>query len=301
MAKRVLITGIDGFTGHHLRSLLEASGFDVYGISRTQSSEDTYVAELLDIDALEQVVKKVNPNYVIHLAAISFVQHGSASEIYQTNVIGTLNLLEALKRNAHQLQSVIIASSANIYGNDCSGKISEESLPAPVNYYAASKASMELAVAPYFYDLPLTIVRPFNYTGAGQSNNFLIPKIVSHFAQGKRVIELGNTNISRDFSDVRDVVCCYKDLMLNSQSIGKIFNVCSGKSVSLNEIIAKLERIAGYSISITTNPDFVRKNDVLDLWGSNDLLYKTIDYRYKFDMDLTLSWMFESFKGQTSE
>lgn len=293
--KKVLVTGLDSFTGHYILNALTDDGYEVFGFCRKnlKNAENIILGELSNIESIRASILEVRPDYVIHLAAVSSVQHDDKLDIYRTNVMGTLNLLEAIKSSGHNVEQVVIASSANIYGNRSEGMIDEDHPIKPVNEYAASKAAMELAVKPYGFYLPITIVRPFNYTGVLQSNRFLIPKIVSHFAQRKTVLELGNTDISRDFSDVRDIANYYSSLLGNEKSIGKTINFCSGESLSLDQILSYLSKIANFSPEIKINPAFVRKNDVKALWGDNSLLKKTVGECRRFEFFDTLEWMFE--------
>ena len=223
---RALITGIEGFTGRHLARELTNAGHEVFGVTHAggTSDERTVACDLGDATQLKSAVERMRPALVAHLAAVSFVPHGNAGEIYRTNVIGTRNLLAALAALSEVPRSVLLASSANVYGNATAGVIDESVRPAPANDYAVSKLAMEHMAGLWAARLPLTIVRPFNYTGAGQSINFLLPKIVSHFRQRASVLELGNLDVTRDFSDVRDVVGCYRrllDLQTGGQSPGR--------------------------------------------------------------------------------
>lgn len=271
-SKKALITGIDGFTGRYLKKSLQDKGVRVFGTVHSPSNEpDTYVADLLDSAALKSVLTEVKPDFVIHLAAISFVGHGDPVDFYRVNVIGTENLLNAILESGTNLKKVLVASSANIYGNTTGSKIAESYDPKPVNHYACSKVAMEKIVANYFNSLPIIITRPFNYTGVGQPAHFLVPKIVSHFKQKKSVIELGNTDVFRDFSSVHFVVESYVKL-LTSDEEGATFNICSGESHSLAHIISDLEKLAGYNIQIKVNQDFVRKNEVHTIVGDNNKL-----------------------------
>lgn len=271
---RVLITGIGGFTGRHLKKHLEKQGMKVYGTTYTSSSmEDTFPANITDVTSMVDIINKVDPDYIIHLAAISFVGHGDAAEFYRVNVIGTENLLQSILKSNAKVKKIIIASSANIYGNSDVDLISETLPPEPVNHYACSKMAMEKMVANYYKKLPIIITRPFNYTGIGQAEHFLVPKIVSHFQQHRSEIELGNLDVYRDFSSVDFVVDAYAKL-LRSDVKSEIFNVCSGNSYSLKQIIELLEVQAGYKINVTVNPAFVRADEVKKITGDNSKLLK---------------------------
>lgn len=293
--KKVLVTGLDSFTGHYIHNALTDDGYDVFGFCRKnlKNAKNITIGELSNTESIRASVMEVRPDYVIHLAAVSSVQHDDKLDIYRTNVMGTLNLLEAIKSSGLEVEQVVVASSANIYGNKSEGMIEENHPAKPVNEYAASKAAMELAVKPYGFHLPITIVRPFNYTGVLQSNSFLIPKIVSHFAGRKTVLELGNTDISRDFSDVRDIASYYSSLLGNEKSVGKTINFCSGESLSLDQVLSYLSEIANFSPEIKINPAFVRENDVKALWGDNTLLTETTGKTRRFTFIETLQWMYD--------
>src|SRR5699024_6327789 len=122
--------------------------------------------------------------------------------------------------------------------------------------YACSKLAMEHMVATWFDRLPLILARPFNYTGVGQAEHFLIPKIVSHFRRGEDRLELGNLDVSRDFSDVRDVVRAYLAL-LACDADSRIVNICSGRPTALRTIVRRMNALVGYEIEIDVNPAFV--------------------------------------------
>jgi nucleoside-diphosphate-sugar epimerase len=189
--------------------------------------------------------------------------------------------------------SVLLASSANIYGNADVAVIDEDVAPAPANDYAVSKLAMEYMARLWMNRLPITIVRPFNYTGVGQAENFLLPKIVAHFRKGARRIELGNLAIARDFSDVRMVARSYRRLLAAAPA-GESFNVCSGRSHSLDSVIDMMSDIAGYRIDVHVNPAFVRANDVLTLAGSNARLAAAIGPIAPTPLVDTLRWMYQA-------
>ena len=293
--RRALITGLRGFTGHYLAQELSAAGYRVYGtvMPGEELGPDIHPVDLLDRAAVAEMVERVQPDVVAHLAGIAFVAHSNAELIYRVNVVGTRNLLEALSAGQHRPTSVLLASSANIYGNASVPVIDESVAPAPANDYAVSKLSMEYMARLWMDKLPITIARPFNYTGVGQAENFLLPKIVSHFRRSERRIELGNLAIARDFSDVRMVARSYRRLLAVAPA-GEAFNVCSGNSHSLAKLIEMMSEIAGYHIDVQVNPAFVRANDVLQLTGSNSKLTAVIGHLDPTPLCDTLRWMYEA-------
>ncbi|MBU9126035.1 GDP-mannose 4,6-dehydratase [Burkholderia multivorans] len=297
-APRALITGLGGFTGKYLAQSLAAAGYRVFGTAHGAelASPDTYQVDLCDRAALAKVVADVQPDVVAHLAAIAFVAHGDAEAIYRTNVIGTRNLLEVLAGLDKRPSAVLLASSANIYGNAAVEIIDESVEPNPANDYAVSKLAMEYMARLWRDKLPIVVARPFNYTGVGQSPQFLLPKIVSHFQRGERVIELGNIDVERDFSDVRRVVDAYRRL-LQLAPAGGVFNVCSGRAVSLKSVIAMMEQIAGYSIEVRVNPAFVRANEVRRLQGDGSRLLAAVGELEDIPLENTLRWMFGGGRG----
>ncbi|OXI33983.1 GDP-mannose 4,6 dehydratase [Burkholderia sp. AU16741] len=297
-APRALVTGLGGFTGDYLAKSLQAAGYRVFGT--THGSEATgagmYRVDLCDRAALAKVVADVQPDVVAHLAAVSFVAHGDTDAIYRTNVVGSRNLLEALANLANRPRAILLASSANIYGNAAVESIDESVEPNPANDYAVSKLAMEYLARLWQDKLPIVVARPFNYTGVGQSPQFLLPKIVGHFQRGERAIELGNIDVERDFSDVRRVADAYRRL-LEQAPAGGVFNVCSGRAVSLKAVIAMMEQIAGYTIDVQVNPAFVRANEVRRLQGDGARLQAAIGPLGDIPLESTLRWMFEAGRG----
>jgi GDP-6-deoxy-D-talose 4-dehydrogenase len=277
---RVLVTGLKGFTGRHLQSELETHGHTVIGLQ----------CDLTDFKAVAVEVATVQPEAVAHLAGVAFVGHGDANAFYEVNLIGARNLLEALAQHVPNVSSILLASSANVYGNRSEGVLSEDSTADPVNDYAVSKLAMEHMANLWAEQLPLFIVRPFNYTGIGQDEKFLIPKIVAHFREKKAVIELGNLEVWRDFGDVRVVANAYRQL-LEKCPIGETINICTGQTHTLREVIALCEKITGHNIEIQVNPAFIRTNEVRVLTGDNSRLKAVIGDRQTYTLKETLEWM----------
>ena len=292
MTQRVLITGIQGFTGAYLATEFEAHDWEVWGLGQyPQSDTPRYgCANLSDIAALCRTITTARPDVIIHLAAAAFVGHGDPSEFYMTNVIGTRNLLEAIEASAVNVQRVILASSANIYGNSVGGQLIEDTRPNPANDYAVSKCAMEQMAYLWRDRLPLTVTRPFNYTGIGQAGHFLVPKIVKHFLANSPVIELGNLDVWRDFSDVRDIAVMYRKLAETSADVWTV-NFCSGETHSLRSVIGRASEITGHSIDVQIDPNLVRADEVTTLSGSTEKLHGMIGELPRIPLEDTLRWM----------
>lgn len=279
----ILLTGADGFTGRILTRMAEGSGHKVYAVQ----------ADLRDVSALNAEIASRHVDSVLHLAGISFVGHGDETAFYSVNVLGTMNLLSALVTLPDAPKCVLLASSANIYGNCAASPIDELQAIAPVNHYAMSKVTME-KVARLFSDrLPVVIARPFNYTGQGQALQFLIPKLVDHFKRRAPSVELGNLNVEREFNDVRMVCAAYLALLEKGQ-VGEVYNVCTGNSYSLTSVVEALQSLTGHLLEIRDNPEFVREGEVHKLCGNPSKLLATVGQLKQYTLLQTLSWMLET-------
>lgn len=275
--RKVLITGLSGFTGKHLAKSLIQAGWQVAGLGgqRLDCECDHLDADLNDTERLSNWIKQVQPSHVIHLAALAHVTGSDALSYYRVNVLGTESLLSAIEKAEVAVEKIIVASSANIYGNAAFSPIVETAEPKPVNHYALSKFAMEALVRKWFTKMPLLIVRPFNYTGPGQSESFVFSKIVGAFARREQEVRLGNLDVSRDLSDVAFVVEAYLRL-LTADRTSDVVNICSGRSISLMSVIDEMVRMAGYRPKVTIDPAFVRSDEVKELYGSPAKLFDIV-------------------------
>lgn len=278
---KVLVSGLKGFTGQFVQRELEAQGHQVVGLK----------ARLLDKAGIEQEVRQIRPEAVIHLAAVAFVGHGNVDDFYHINLIGTRNLLSGLACCDVPPKCVLLASSANIYGNADVDIIDESTPPRPANDYGVSKLAMEYMAKTWLEKLPIVIARPFNYTGQGQGEQFLLPKIVAHYKRRAVSMELGNLDVARDFSDVRIVAQCYRRLIEAPPPPGEILNVCSGHAVSLLEILGMMQGLTNHKMEIVVQPSFVRANEVKRLCGSSARLEYFIGSIENIKLQDTLYWM----------
>ena len=285
----VLITGIDGFTGQYLEALLEEAGYQVFGtVQGTPEKSGHFTCELTASATVASVVERVVPRYVIHLAAISFVPHGTGLDIYNVNLFGTLNLLEALAGSVTRPEKVLLASTATVYGYR-GGMLDEAVCPDPANHYAMSKLAMEKMARTYAVRLPIVVARPFNYTGIGQPDHFLVPKIVRHFSERSPVLELGNLDVERDFADIRDVVRAYH-ILLESGIPGEAYNICTGVATPLENLLQTARGQCAYNLEIRVNPALVRPNEIKSLCGDNSKL-RTLGWQPGYSIEETMEWM----------
>lgn len=259
---KILLTGASGFTGQYFERAAAAAGHEVVALQ----------TNLSDPAGLASEVSEVGPQAVVHLAGISFVGHADDSAFYAVNTVGTTHLLHVLAGLDRPPQKVLLASSANVYGNCVMSPIGEAQAPAPISHYAMSKLAMEQMARTFTDRLPIVVTRPFNYTGPGQALNFVIPKLVSHYARRAPAVELGNIQVEREFNDVRMVCDAYLALLAHGQA-GEVFNVCSGQPYTLQTVMDTLADLTGHTLQAQVNPAFVRANEVQRLCGDPGKLH----------------------------
>jgi nucleoside-diphosphate-sugar epimerase len=274
---RILLTGADGFTGHHFRAAAEGAGHAVWALD----------ADLCDAMAVQQAVERAAQeaifDAVLHLAGLAFVGHDDPLAFYRVNVMGTMNLLQALsaqtQRGSLALRQVVVASSANVYGNCSTSPIAESQPPAPVNHYAASKLAMEHLAMTLADALPLRLARPFNYTGPGQSQNFVIPKMVEHFKSRKALLKLGNLQVEREYNDVAWVSQAYLRLLAlpaAPSAQDRVVNVSTGVMHPLQAVLSTLQDLTGHRLTVETDPSLVRAQEVHRLCGQPAKLLRLV-------------------------
>ena len=276
---RILVTGAEGFTGRHFGATAAAAGHEITPLT----------ADLRDRDAVMREVVAVRPDSAVHLAGISFVGHADERAFYDVNLFGTLNLLDALNA-ANVTGNVLLASSANVYGNSEDSPLTETTALSPVNHYAMSKVAMEFMAKARAGGLPLVITRPFNYTGVGQSGQFVIPKLIDHFRRRAPQVQLGNLHVEREYNDVRFVCSAYLRLLERTVPAGT-YNVCTGNTYELAGVLAVLKRLTGHPMEVVVNSELFRANEIRRLCGDASLLERTVGALPAYSIEQTLSWM----------
>ena len=300
---RVLITGASGFAGAHLARLCTHAGDTVTGVSRSGGSGCLRL-DLLDAPAVTELVASVRPEVVYHLAALSSVGRSweAPAQTLEANIGGAVNLLEAVRSGAPAAR-VVWASSCEVYGVPERLPIRESAPVAPANPYAVSKAAGEQLVHVYSaaYGLQVVIARPFNHTGPGQRDIFIVSSLARQAAQARRagVSELrvvtGNPDTRRDFTDVRDVVRAYRLVADSASASGEVLNVSTGRSISAAEQVALLgELLDGIEVEHIVDPARVRAHEVMDLAGSPERIRAAVGWQpeipYRETLRQTIEW-----------
>ena len=279
---RVVVTGIGGFAGPWVAQALRERGHEVVGLGRDPARMPAGVTgHRVDVGsraALEDALRRVAPDGVVHLAAISSVPEADAhpEAAYRVNVGGTVAMLEAVRAAAPRARVVWVGSS-DAYGavERTELPVTEEARFRPVSIYGATKAAADVLAAQWgrTYDLDLIRVRPFNHTGPGQSAVFVCPAIAGQLARIERgeqepVVRVGNADPVRDFSDVRDVAAGYVALLERGRS-GAAYNLCAGEGVSIAEVIAVLRTHARVAVRVQSDLGLRRALDVPRVVGSH--------------------------------
>ena len=301
--KRVLITGASGFIGQFvLKEMLKNEDIDFFAIDTRKipniSIEKQELVSLLDKEKLMEIIKRYKPNIIIHLAAIALVTHDNVGEIYNVNVQGTENLLEVTQEYCDKGTRVILASTAGVYGNQKVEKYKEDLPYNPANNYSYSKMITEYLGKRYKDDLEIVTIRPFNIIGVGQSENFLIPKLVEHFANRKEKLSVGNISSFRDYVDVEYCAEVIMELVLREKIDFDILNICSGIPTSGEMILQLLQEMTSFKPEIEISENFVRKNEVWRMIGDTTRLSKFMNGKKSQSVKDILLKMLDYYKNK---
>jgi GDP-4-dehydro-6-deoxy-D-mannose reductase len=309
--KKYLVTGFSGFVGRHFLDFLEKAGEAAYvrGIDLHRPTFDTYGRRSVKCDFqaidlrsrrdLSRVIKEFRPDFVLHLASYSSVafswQKPILAFVNNTNIF--LNLVDAV-RDSDVRPRILSVGSSEEYG-----EVSKEDLPLeedhylrPVSPYAAARASQEILSNVYVegYDLDIVLTRSFNHVGPFQMRKFAVPSFASRLVdaavrgKSETVLNTGDASIVRDFTDVRDVVAAYH-LLLTRGRTGQVYNVCSGRGITILEIIHMMAEILSLRVEIIVDPRLVRPADSRWIIGSNRKIKDELGWDLKYSLDRSLS------------
>lgn len=310
--RRMLITGFSGFVSRHFLNYLvennlsyEVLGVDVnppkfamedYAPTLAMSFEQV---NLLDKEAVEDMIATFRPDYILHLASFSSVAYSwqHPADCFMNNTSIFLNVTEALRKHDLCDCRLLSVGSSEEYGD-----VKKEELPlqedmplVPVNPYAVARVSQEMMakVLADSFGMQIMLTRSFNHMGPFQDERFVIPSFVRRILDiaesGAKSgeIETGDTSIVRDFVDVRDVVRAYYRLLLDGKA-GEVYNICGEKGVSLAEVVDQIADIVGVSVTTRVNPDFVRPGDNQVVIGSAEKIRQDIGWTAEIPLRQTL-------------
>lgn len=300
---KYLITGVAGFVGRYFVEYLQSkdSTADIFGVDIAANCPLKISYQRLDLRdkiATADVIMKVNPDYIIHLASISSVGQSwkDPKTCIDNNGKVVVNILKAVLDNQINCRLLSVGSSEEY------GRYPEEKMPLdetmelnPLNPYAEAKVIQENICLSYVknFDLNIVMTRSFNHTGPRQSEKFVISSFVKQLVNisenKQRDINVGNIEVSRDFLDVRDVVDAYYHILTKGQK-GEIYNVCSGHSYKLKEIIRMIEDVLGIKAEIKVDEGRIRPNEIMMMCGNNHKL-RSLGWKPAIDIKQTLTDM----------
>lgn len=291
---RVLVTGSRGFAGPWLARHLEGCGDEVLELPPH--------ADVTDFKGLRAAVREAAPDAICHLAAQSSVRVSwdDPAGTFAVNALGTLNLCQAALE-LDPRPRVLVVSSAEVYGRVAPDRmpVREDQPFAPATPYAASKASAEMVALQAWLGrgLPVVRARAFNHTGPGQPQGFVVPDLAAQVSAAVRgqlpEILTGNLEVSRDITDVRDVVRAYRCLLAQGEP-GEVYNVCRGEAVVLARVLERLMALACVDVPVRTDPARARPADVPIHVGSPAKLHNLSGWDPQISLDETLKGVLEA-------
>lgn len=301
MNKKLLVTGLSGFVGKHLRARIEGS------LASGWSLIETARFDLRDSMSLSEVLQEARPEAVIHLAGQTFVPesfrdpHGTL----EVNLLGTLNLLQVLKQIEFS-GSFLYVSSGDVYGQveESALPIREDRLAHPRNPYAVSKLSAELLCRQWSYSegWRIMVARPFNHVGPGQSESFVLASTARQIARIRKglqapLLEVGDVDVTRDFLDVGDVVAAYFDILEKGES-GEVYNVCSGQERTIRELIQQMAAFADVELKLIQDPVRMRRAEQRRVCGSYAKLHDATGWEPKITINQTLTTILSDWESR---
>ena len=309
---RVLITGIAGFAGSHLAELLLAEQEEVFGtVMPGESTRNTgpfesqirlFTCDVRDADAVDKLMAETRPDEIYHLAAITFIPDSVVDPrlTFETNLFGTLNLLEAASVRAPGAH-ILFVGSADEYGLVRGDElpIREENPLRPTNPYSVSKVSASMLAYQYGLTRGLHVVRvrPFNHTGPRQSPRFVCSDFAFQIVEAEKgrrepEIRVGNLKPRRDFTDVRDVVRAYREILRSGEPC-EVYNISSGASVEVGDILDLLLSVSGQKLRIVKGAERTRETDVDEIRGDSGKIERATGWRPTIRLTTTLEDMIE--------
>lgn len=310
----VLITGAYGFVGTWLRREFAASCPEIAVVGVGRAYDGAEVMDVTDAASLERTISELHPSAIIHLAAIAAPAEarGDPGRAWHVNVDGSRLLAEAAFRIVPECRFIFVGSS-EAYGatfNLVKGAVSESDPLRPVNIYGATKAASDILLGQMAYDgMQVCRFRPFNHTGPGQSDHYVISAFARQIAmimngRADRCVRVGNLDAERDFLDVRDVVRAYADAAMTPGGFApeSVYNLASGRARPVREVLDRLISLSGLDIDVAADPARMRVNDIPVACGDASSARRVFGWAPRIDFDMTLRdvldyWLAETRRG----
>lgn len=310
---KILITGADGFIGSHLvekmleenyevKAFVYYNSFNSWGWIDTFSKEvmkniEIFSGDIRDPYAVRNAVKGVDA--VMHLAALIAIPYSyyAPDSYVDTNIKGTLNILNAAREMGNK--RVLVTSTSEVYGTAQYVPIDEKHPFQGQSPYSATKIGADRMAESFYrsFELPVTIVRPFNTFGPRQSARAVIPTIIMQLLSGKDEIELGDLTPTRDFNYVKDTVSGFWEILKSDKTIGEEINIATNKEISIGDLARELIRQINPNAKIIQNKERLRpeNSEVERLLGANDKIKSLTDWKQKYSfeqgLEETIEWM----------
>lgn len=316
--KKILITGITGFAGSFLaEELLQDPNNRVFGtcfskdgldsLPLIKSKTENVVLNLLDFDKTKDTVSEIKPDVVFHLAALTSPAESfeNPSEVMVNNIKAEISILEAIRKTNLKDAKILITSSAEIYGivDSSDLPIDEETPLRPTSPYAVSKIAQDYLGLQYYlsYKFNIIRVRPFNHIGPRQTPYFVVPAFAKKIAEIEKnlhepILSVGNLESKRDFTDVRDMVKAYI-LLVEKGKVGDVYNVGSGTSYKISEILKKLLSYSNKKIEVKQDEALLRPSDNPDLCCDNSKINKVTGWEPKIPIETSLKDVLDYWRG----
>ena len=307
---KILVTGADGFIGSHLTEMLSHSGFQVTALSQYNSFNnwgwleesdclkniEVITGDVRDLNFCRKITKDLD--VIFHLAALIGIPYSyiAPDSYLETNIKGTLNMSQAAVDN--KIKHFIHASTSEVYGTAQYVPIDERHPLQPQSPYSASKIAADAMAMSFHhsFELPLTIVRPFNTYGPRQSARAVIPNIMTQIASGAKQIKLGSLTPTRDFNYVEDTCNGFISLLNKKAAIGEVINIGSNSEISISSILDIIQELMGSDVEVLTEEERIRpeNSEVQRLWCDNTKIHNISGYLPKIDirkgLEITVDW-----------
>ncbi len=308
MSGTALVTGAGGFVGTHLVRYLKSRNWEVIGCDLVQG-EGIYKCDISDDADLELLLDKVNGiTHIFHLSAITFVPESinNPEKCFEVNTLALIKFIDHLIKRGVK-STFIYISTSEVYGIPESLPVKESHRLMPQNPYSISKMAGDLYCQFVYkqYGFPVIVLRPFNHSGPGQNERFVLSNFAKQFVEmlmgiRENILYVGNLNVERDFLHVQDVVRAYEYIAMKG-NLGEVYNVCSGKAVKLTQVVEILKNITGIEPQILVDPSKTRQVDVPSIYGSYEKLFSHTGWEPTLSIEQIIKDLVEFWKIKISQ